>query len=297
MLFINREGKLRSGWLIVLGIMTLLAGQFLFSIPIIFFSSTSFTGEGFVIELDFNELLLEEFLLIQSSGMIGSLIAIFLLWKYVIKQPVMKLGFQKPIKDLVFGLILGALSITFIFFILLLSGNVEMENAFSQPIFNEEIIYYLIFFIFVGVFEEVFFRGYVMNIMASRKNPKWLIYVTSSFVFSIMHGMNPNVSVIGLLNIFLVGLLFAYMFDQTKRLWLSIGYHITWNYFQGNVFGFAVSGTKAPTIYEVDTTTGHPLLTGGPFGLEGGLLSTLFILIGFFTTYLYIRLKKKIVSS
>ena len=71
--------------------------------------------------------------------MIGSLIAIFLLWKYVIKQPVMKLGFQKPIKDLVFGLILGALSITFIFFILLLSGNVEMENAFSQPIFNEEI--------------------------------------------------------------------------------------------------------------------------------------------------------------
>lgn len=66
MLFINREGKLRSGWLIVLGIMTLLAGQFLFSIPIIFFSSTSFTGEGFVIELDFNELLLEEFLLIQN---------------------------------------------------------------------------------------------------------------------------------------------------------------------------------------------------------------------------------------
>ena len=90
-----------------------------------------------------------------------------------------------------------------------------------------------------------------MSTMESRGNPKWLIYVISAVVFSLAHGMNPNVGIFGLVNIALVGILFAYMFDATKSLWLPIGYHITWNYFQGNVFGFAVSGTTAHGMYAI----------------------------------------------
>ena len=57
-----------------------------------------------------------------------------------------------------------------------------------------------------------------MSTMESRGNPKWLIYVVSAVVFSLAHGTNPNVSVFGLVNIALVGILFAYMFDATKSL-------------------------------------------------------------------------------
>ena len=95
-----------------------------------------------------------------------------------------------------------------------------------------------------------------------------------------MHGMNPNVSILGL-NIALVGILFAYMFVATNSLWLPIGYHITWNYFQGNVFGFPVSGTTPNGIYGVEVVAGRDWLTGGAFGLEGGLMATLLILVGF----------------
>ena len=77
--------------------------------------------------------------------------------------------------------------------------------------------------------------------------------------FQLAHGTNPNVSVLGLVNIALVGILFAYMFDATKSLWLPIGYHITWNYFQGNVFGFAVSGTTPHGIYNVSVENGNAL--------------------------------------
>ena len=129
-------------------------------------------------------------------------------------------------------------------------------------------------FILVGVSEEMFFRGYVMSTMASRGNKKWVIYVASAVIFSIAHGLNPNVSILGLTNIALVGILFAYMFFATNSLWLPIGYHITWNYFQGNVFGFPVSGTTPHGIYGVDVAAGRDWLTGGAFGLEGGLMAT-----------------------
>src|SRR5690606_39614618 len=79
---------------------------------------------------------------------------------------------------------------------------------------------YLILFIFIGFFEEMFFRGYVMKTMADRGNKRWVIYVVSALVFSIVHGANPNVSIFGLINIALVGLLFAYMFDVTRSLLL-----------------------------------------------------------------------------
>ena len=72
-----------------------------------------------------------------------------------------------------------------------------------------------------------------MSTMASRGNKKWLIYVASALIFSIAHGLNPNVSILGLVNIALVGILFAYMFYATNSLWLPIGYHITWNYLPG----------------------------------------------------------------
>jgi len=79
------------------------------------------------------------------------------------------------------------------------------------------------------------------------------------------------------------------MFDATKSLWLPIGYHITWNYFQGNVFGFAVSGTTPNGIYGVEVAEGRNWLTGGAFGLEGGILATVLILAGFIATRLYVK--------
>ncbi|MGH4119264.1 CPBP family intramembrane glutamic endopeptidase [Clostridium sp.] len=67
-------------------------------------------------------------------------------------------------------------------------------------------------------------------------------------IFSVMHSLNPSMSIISYLNLFLVALLFAYMFLKSNNFWLPIGYHITWNYFQGNIFGFQVSGQSTERI-------------------------------------------------
>jgi uncharacterized protein len=91
--------------------------------------------------------------------------------------------------------------------------------------------------------------------------------------------LNPNLRVLGLVNIVLVGILFGYMYLKTNNLWMPIGYHITWNYFQGDIFGFSVSGLNQKGLYNISTFRDN-LLTGGNFGPEAGVLATVVIILG-----------------
>ncbi|MFJ7934114.1 lysostaphin resistance A-like protein [Sporosarcina sp. NPDC096371] len=296
-MFKNQSGQVRAGWFILLAFAAMLIVQQLFSIPamlLLFFTEAPFSGESGYIDvlaaLDAHPWI---YLLMQAGGTAGGILITLLLWRFMNKATMKQLGFRGSLKDLWFGLFLGAISITLIFIVLMATTNVTLINSLSNPQFSVFTITFLILFILVGFSEEMFFRGYVMSTMASRGNKKWVIYVVSAVIFSLAHVGNPNVSMIGLVNIALVGVLFAYMFDATKSLWLPIGYHITWNYFQGNVFGFAVSGTTPHGIYGVEVAEGRDWLTGGAFGLEGGLLATVLILAGFIATSLYSRQKTK----
>ncbi len=290
-MFKNQSGQVRAGWLILLAFIAMVIVQQLFSLPglLLLISMEAHSGGGF------NYLAIQTafdthpwiFLLVQGGGTAGGIVITLLLWRFLNKGSLKELGIRGSMKDLWFGLFLGALSICVIFIVLMATANVSLINSLLNPHFSMFTITFLLLFILVGVFEEMFFRGYVMSTMANRGNKKWVIYVASALIFSVAHGANPNVSILGLVNIALVGILFAYMFDATKSLWLPIGYHITWNYFQGNVFGFAVSGTAPNGIYSVEVAEGHDWLTGGSFGLEGGILATMLILVGFIATKLY----------
>jgi uncharacterized protein len=294
-MFKNESGQVRAGWLVLLAFIALIIIQQLFSLPgallLIFTEAPSLingeTGSADIVSaLDTHPWI---FLLMQGGGSVGGILITYLLWRYINKGTIKKLGFRGSLKDFWFGLFLGALSITVIFIVLVATGNVTLVNPLSSPQFSVYTISFLVLFILVGFSEEMFFRGYVMSTMASRGNKKWVIYVASALIFSIAHGLNPNVSILGLINIAVVGILFAYMFYATNSLWLPIGYHIMWNYFQGNVFGFAVSGTAPNGIYSVEVAAGRDWLTGGAFGLEGGLMATVLILLGFVATRVYCK--------
>lgn len=291
-MFKNKAGQVRSGWMIFFAFLIMFAGQFIFMLPgITFMSILEITQHGASAELDFNSMGPWMILMTQGAGTFGGLAATLVAWRSLNKRPVNELGVRAPDLDLVFGLLLGAASITLIFFILYITGNVTLLNSLSEPKITLYTFSFLILFILVGYFEELFFRGYIMKTMASRGNKKWVIYVVSALLFSIAHGVNPNVNVFGLINIAFIGLLFAYMFDVTKSLMLPIGYHITWNFFQGNVFDFAVSGTTPYGMYEVDVSSEHDLLTGGSFGLEGGILATIMIALSFVATRHYAKIR------
>ncbi len=126
--------------------------------------------------------------------------------------------------------------------------------------------------------EEVIFRGYVLRTLENWRG--WTLgFVVSSVLFGLAHSLNPNVSALPLINIVLAGAALALAYRVSGgRLWLPIAYHFMWNYAQGPLLGFPVSGLGDFQAGLTATTTGPALWTGGAFGPEGGLAATAILL-------------------
>ena len=137
-------------------------------------------------------------------------------------------------------------------------------------------MFYLFLFAVVSLNEEIAIRGYILQNLSSSFN-KYLALALSSVVFMIMHLGNPNMSIIPLLNLFLAGLFLGIYCIHRKNLWFPIGAHFTWNYFQGPVFGFEVSGNEVNSIF-IQNIDGSDLITGGQFGFEGSIILTVFMI-------------------
>ena len=91
--------------------------------------------------------------------------------------------------------------------------------------------------------------------------------------------------------IFLAGLFLAYGYLRTGQLWLSIGLHLGWNFFESAVFGFPVSGYDRPGLFHI-SVSGPEFWTGGAFGPEAGFIILPITLLGAVLIYLYTRHRK-----
>jgi membrane protease YdiL (CAAX protease family) len=146
---------------------------------------------------------------------------------------------------------------------------------------------FLLICLLVGWNEELMSRGYHLQTAASGLNVAWG-WILSSVAFGLLHLANPNASPRAAAGIFLAGMFLGYAFIRSRQLWLPIGLHVGWNYFEGVVFGFPVSGLDFYALPH--TTIDGPLLwTGGAFGPEAGLLLLPALAIGFLLVHLYTR--------
>jgi uncharacterized protein len=126
-----------------------------------------------------------------------------------------------------------------------------------------------------GVFEELLFRGVLFRSVETWFG-SWAALVVSSLVFGLSHLINPEATMEGALFIAVeAGILLAGAYMLTRRLWLSIGFHIAWNYTQSAIFSSIVSGNEAEQGLIRSTVNGPDFLTGGNFGVESSVLSLL----------------------
>ena len=241
----------------------------------------------------------EESFAIGIAGMALSALAVvvgtLLAARFLDRRPVSDLGLQFTSgwwRDLGYGLFLGAFLMLLIFLVELALGWVTVEEILftsrSVP-FGLAIFWPLAQFLAVGIYEELVSRGYQLKNMAEGLSfrPKGLkkgmlvAWLISSAIFGLLHAANPNATTISTVNLFLAGLFLGLPFILTDQLAMPIGIHITWNFFQGNVFGFPVSGTSANETTFIAVHQGGPeLWTGGAFGPEAGLLGLAAILVG-----------------
>lgn len=209
-----------------------------------------------------------------------------LIWKFVERKPLYEMGFKrgmKSAKDFIVGLIFGAASISAVFAILLIFNNVSLVHSIGKPHFNMNALNGFVLCIMTGFAEETFFRGYCLKSICE-KNSKLMAAVISSILFSALHSENPNVTPLFFINVALVGMLFSYMALKVN-IWLPIGFHSMWNYFEGNVWGFPNSGIVTKGIYDTKLVSSN-IINGGLVGPEGGLAATFIILIGLLAVYL-----------
>lgn len=288
--FKNRHNEVWAGWKILIVLVTFFVITLIFTVIFsIVYGVFAVITSGQTDPIALTQNIMNDSLFTSLSGIlqnVAMVIPVLVFWKVFDRKPFSDMGltsFRHGAKDFLYGLALGAVTISAVFVVLLLSGQISVTNDFLSPDFSWMLIVDLILMIFVGFGEEIFSRGYCMSVL--RRSNITLIFIVPNLIFGLLHVLNKNFGFVPLINIFLVGVLFSLMFYKRGNIWMPIGYHITWNYFQGSIFGLPVSGNEIKGLY-TSKLLSENIFNGGGFGPEGGLLVTLLMVVSIAMFYL-----------
>ena len=130
-----------------------------------------------------------------------------------------------------------------------------------------------------GSTEEIVTRGLLFQSVGARHG-LIVAVIISAAVFTLLHGMNDNPSAVFFINLALYSVFACFYALREASLWGICGHHAMWNFTQGNLFGFAVSGSQFGEDRLMQfSETGPDLITGGATGPEGGLVTTIILAI------------------
>ncbi len=228
--------------------------------------------------------------------------AVWLGGRYLDRRPFRAFGFHRDRRwwpDFGFGLGLGMLLMAGLFGMEYALGWVTVTATYqAADAFGPSLFVAFVSFACVGFYEELLFRGYlVRNLAEGFHGPRLdahraviAAWGVSSVLFGVAHALNPNASPVSTLNIAGAGLFLGLGYVLTGELALPIGLHIAWNFAQGNVFGFPVSGGSDFAAQVLVIRQGGPdVWTGGAFGPEAGLLGLAAMAVGSLLTLWWVR--------
>jgi len=289
----RRERRLRAPWRLFAGL--LVGGVVVFLLVAV---ASMFVDDGGL-------------LVVQSLTMAAILLSVPVVAYLVDRRRIADYGLgvdRQWWRDTAFGLALGVVMPTALFLVQFALGWVTVTGTFVTDAgaflsfggvsAGVALLLALAFFVGVGVYEEVFVRGYLLTNVAEgaaglpgfdERRGVVLATLATAAVFGLLHAMNPSSSALSITNITFFGILLGLGFVWTDRLGVPIGLHIAWNTVVGAVYGFPVSGiTVGVTVLDTETT-GPALLTGGSFGPEGGLIALLALVVGLALSAWWVR--------
>ncbi len=187
------------------------------------------------------------------------------------------------LRDLLVGSAIGVASLTVATAIATAGGGLTFTFAgrAALPRVGQTFVFSAVLFVIAALAEEALFRGYPLQTL-TRARLVGLGVLLTSFAFAAIHMGNPNLStVLPYLNLLLAGIWLAVAYLRTRSLWFPLGVHWAWNWALGALFGLPVSGITdlAPHSLLRGTDLGPAWLTGGNFGIEGGLACTITMIV------------------
>ncbi len=254
-------------------------GCVLFYMPVYILYSDFFEGSKANFKSHYNN---HPFLLLSQLGMVGGVaFAIYITIIKIEKKKIRDIGLTFNTRHLWRGFVVSFLLMSF-FAIVVRSFHLVEFDLLS---ISSNVLFGIPIYLLVSVGEEVFVRGYVLNNMREKFNDNYSILL-SSVLFAAMHLFNDYISWIGFVNIFLSGIVMGIVFVKSKTISAPIGFHFAWNFFQGPVYGFNVSGNLEEGILKM-TPLSSGILTGGNFGAEGSLVLIPIVLLTIYLVWKY----------
>lgn len=291
-----REGRLRSGWRVFSYVVAsrLLLVILLSVVGIAL--SIFLLGQGVAPDALTNRLfeLLTGLpaLTVVEALQLGLTLVMVYFWRHFLdKKSFRSLGLRLSPgwwKDMLLGASLVGLIWTFIFVLAFSAKAVTVTAIRIEPAFLMQVVGLgLVFNLLVGLNEEIDARGYVLQNLTQGAGFVPAIMI-SALYFGAMHLLNPGAGPYSTLGVTLFGILAALGYWATGRLWMPIGMHAAWNFFEGSIFGFLVSGINLDGVIALQVK-GPDWVTGGQFGPEGGILTMVPLLIMIGAVYLWGR--------
>ena len=273
----GHDGKIRSGWRFAI-----------FLVAFIFLGTVFGAAAMLLATLMFGPAHPGSAIFLTLNGVVSTAVALFVGWlcgKFLENLPFEALGAafkNRWLVNLLIGLVGGAITFAIGAGVGVLFGGLSFSfnsDAPANSIASTLLISFLVFAA-AAAFEEALFRGYILQTFV-RSGLAWPAIIVTSLAFGAVHLGNPNASWISSLNTALAGIWFGVAYLQTRDLWFPTGLHLAWNWTQGSIFGVEVSGltdiVKQPLLRETDI--GPTWLTGGDYGIEGGIATTVALVV------------------
>lgn len=245
----------------------------------VFFIFLCFLPFGLILQFDFislpensifTKLILEGTLVLI---IVGALLMMFKIFPTIYFEDVFVVK-QKSLLGFLKGTTIGFGLILFCCIVLLAIGNVQLSIDKISPVL---FFAYILFFLLVALFEELMFRTFPLFVFAERY-PVLISIAINGILFGFVHMSNPGFTWIAMLNIALAGALFSTYTLLKKNISWAIGIHFGWNFTQGILLGYKVSGINTPGVLKAKPI-GDSYISGGIFGIEGSIICTITILI------------------
>lgn len=267
----HRPRRLRSGWRIL--IQTALELALYIFLSFVFFRNISNTNQ--------QALVFDRLIFVAATTL-----SIFLARRYLDRRPFDSLGLKINfwmLWDLGFGFLIAGVLMAGIYSFEFQAGWLKFVGyRWQQDSLGTFISETFASFLVVGICpswqEELTYRGYWLQNLKEGLNLRLAIVLTV-IVFTVRHLSNPHASYVSTLAVCLVGLWLAYAWLVTRQLWLPLGIHMGWNFFEGIVFGFPINGFNS-FHWINQTVTGPVWITGGVLGPEAGFVSIVAVGIG-----------------
>jgi len=270
LLFSPREHRLRAGWRLLIQTILLVVLLILLSLGALLLPAP------FAARL-LNASSLPGIAVAEVAELAAVTLSVWLARRLLDHRPFAALGLmlsRRTLVDLAIGIGISMVMMASIFFAEMSLGWLTVTgrawNVLAWQDVGLQTLIFLGVFVLVGWSEELLTRGYHLQTIASGLNLPAAL-VISSAIFGALHLANPHASVVAAIGILVAGLFLGYAYVRTGQLWMSIGLHIGWNFFEGVVFGFPVSGLDVFHLFST-RVSGPELWTGGPFGPEAGLI-------------------------